>query len=103
MDIHTGDRVLVNLAPFIGSLRRHPESILCRVLAIDGSRVEVLTEFPCRDFSLWVASNWIEGRSDSPHALAPRGSSEDSIEDSELRSARPKGMDHRRYLSAAVN
>ena len=68
MKIRTGDQVLVNVAPFIGSMRRHRESVPCRVLTVDDSRVEVRTQFPCREFSLWVASTWIEGRAETPQA-----------------------------------
>lgn len=67
MDIQQGEHVLVNLAPFIGSLRHSNESIPCDVLAIDGTLVEVETKEPCRRFSLWVASTWIDGRIDPSH------------------------------------
>jgi hypothetical protein len=62
MEVQKGDRVLVNLAPFIGSVRRKEESISCRVLAVDGPHVEVRTESPYREFSLRVQNTWIEGR-----------------------------------------
>jgi hypothetical protein len=65
MDIQRGERVLVNLAPFIGSSQRSNESIACNVRAIDGTSVEVETEEPpYRRFSLWVASGWIDGRAE---------------------------------------
>ena len=60
MNLQPGNRVLVNVAPFIGSMRRHKEWIPCEVLAVDGDRVHVRTEAPCRPVSLWVASHWIE-------------------------------------------
>lgn len=62
MNIHEGDRVLVNLAPFIGSGRRCNECIPCRVLAVDATHVEVRTEYPLRGFSLSVPATWIEGK-----------------------------------------
>ena len=62
MDIQEGDWVLVNLAPFIGSIRRSHESIPCRVLAADATHVEVLTEDPFREVSLRVLTTWIEGK-----------------------------------------
>jgi hypothetical protein len=65
MDIEKGDRVLVNLAPFIGSERRSKESIPCRVLALDKDHVEVRTEHPFREFSLRVLTTWIEGKLES--------------------------------------
>jgi hypothetical protein len=60
MEMHRGDRVLVNVAPFIGSNRRGRTAIPCRVTAVDGSYVEVCTEAPCREISLRVTANWIE-------------------------------------------
>ncbi len=60
MDLRRGDRVLVNVAPFIGSVRPHRESIPCTVLCADGSGVEVATEYPYRELSLWVPWKWIE-------------------------------------------
>ena len=56
-----GDHVLVNVAPFIGSVRRNKESVPCRVLAIHESHVDVQTEAPYREFSLRVARRWVEG------------------------------------------
>jgi hypothetical protein len=67
MAVQTGDHVLVNVAPFVGSVRRSKESIPCRVLAIDGPHVQVETDFPCRALSLWVLSNWIERKLDDAH------------------------------------
>jgi hypothetical protein len=62
MDVRKGDRVLVNVAPFIGSIVRCDDSIPCEVLAIDGVQVHVRVQPPYRDVSLWVLSSWIEGR-----------------------------------------
>ncbi len=62
MDLETGDRVQVNLAPFIGAADRCRDSILCTVLAVHEGRVQVRTEPPYRELVLWVASSWVEGR-----------------------------------------
>jgi len=62
MDVRKGDRVLVNVAPFIGSVMRSNESVPCEVLDVDELRVHVRAEPPYRDVSLWVLSSWIEGR-----------------------------------------
>jgi len=60
MDIRQGDRVLVNLAPFIGSRRRCAEFVPCRVVAVDSTHVAVNTEFPLREVFLCVQASWIE-------------------------------------------
>jgi len=60
MTIQKGDRLLVNLAPFIGSVRRSGEAVPCRVLAVDGPYVEISTAYPYRELSLRVARTWIE-------------------------------------------
>jgi len=62
MEIQKGDRVLVNIAPFIGSLTPGSESVPCEVLEVDGCQVCVRPEPPYRDVCLWVLSSWIEGR-----------------------------------------
>ena len=62
MDIQKGDRVLVNVAPFIGSVMRGSESIPCEVLDVDGIQVYVRAEPPYRSVSLWVLSSWVDGR-----------------------------------------
>jgi len=62
MDYQKGDRVMVNVAPFIGSAMRSEESIPCEVLDVDGIHVHVRAEPPYRAVSLWVLSSWIEGR-----------------------------------------
>ena len=60
MKVREGDQVLVNLAPFIGSMRRCAEAIPCRVVAIDGPHVEIRTSDPYRELSLWIDSTWID-------------------------------------------
>ncbi len=60
MDVQAGDRVLVNVAPFIGSVMRCDESIPCKVLAVDGAQVQVRVEPPYREVCLWLLSSWIE-------------------------------------------
>jgi hypothetical protein len=60
MDIQKGDRVLVNLAPFIGSVLRCDESISCEVVDVEGIRVHVRAEPPYREASLWVLNSWID-------------------------------------------
>jgi hypothetical protein len=62
MEIQKGDRVLVNVAPFIGSVMRGNESIPCEVLDVDGIQVHVRAEPPYRGFSLWVLSSWVDSR-----------------------------------------
>ena len=62
MGIQKGDRVLVNVAPFIGSVMRGNESIPCEVLDVDGLQVYVRAEPPYRGVSLWVLSSWVDGR-----------------------------------------
>ncbi len=70
MEIEKGDRVLVNLAPFIGSLMRSAQSIPCEVLDADGIQVCVCAEPPYRQVSLWVLSSWIDGQLDQRRELA---------------------------------
>jgi hypothetical protein len=62
MEIQTGDWVLVNLAPFIGSSQRSHVGIPCRVLAVSATHVEVATEHPFREVALRVRSTWIEAK-----------------------------------------
>ena len=62
MDIQIGDRVLVNVAPFIGSIMRSEESIPCIVLDVDGIQIHVRAEPPYRAVSLWILSSWVDGR-----------------------------------------
>jgi hypothetical protein len=54
--------VLVNVAPFIGSVTRCDESIPCEVLELNGLRIHVRVEPPYRGVSLWILSSWIDGR-----------------------------------------
>ena len=60
MNIQKGSRVLVNVAPFIGSWQRSKDSIPCRVLSVNESSVEVATEHPYRELALWISPSWIE-------------------------------------------
>lgn len=60
MDVHIGDRVMVNVAPFIGSVMRGCELIPCEVIDVDELQVLVRTEPPYREVTLWVLSNWVE-------------------------------------------
>ncbi len=69
MDIEKGDHVLVNVAPFIGSIMRSSESIPCEVLDVDGIQVHVRAEPPYRGVSLWILSSWIDGRCQSEREL----------------------------------
>jgi hypothetical protein len=62
MEFEKGDRVLVNVAPFIGSVMRSNESIPCEVLEMDGLQVHVRALPPYRSVSLWILSSWIDGR-----------------------------------------
>jgi len=62
MEIQKGDRVLVNVAPFIGSIMRSNESVPCEVLDVDGIQVHVRAESPYREVSLWVLSSWVDSR-----------------------------------------
>jgi hypothetical protein len=62
MDIQIGDHVLVNVAPFIGSVMRGGGSIPCEVLDVNGIQVHVRAEPPYRGVSLWVLSSWVDGR-----------------------------------------
>ena len=60
MDIRRGDHVLVNVAPFIGSLRRSREAVVCEVLDVLGEEVEICTLPPCREFTLRIEGYWID-------------------------------------------
>ena len=62
MEIQKGDHVLVNVAPFIGSVMRGSESIPCEVLDVDGIQVHVRAEPPYRGVALWILSSWVDGR-----------------------------------------
>ena len=69
MEIQKGDHVLVNVAPFIGSIMRSNESIPCKVLEVDGIQVHVRAEPPYRGVSLWILSSWIDGRTQQKQEL----------------------------------
>jgi len=60
MDIQAGDCVLVNVAPFIGSARRSKDSVPCRVIEVDGTRIRVCTDLPYRTVDLWVQAAWVD-------------------------------------------
>jgi len=60
MHVAQGDRVWVNVAPFIGSMTRNEEAVACDVLATAGQRVQVRTLPPLREFVMWVDSQWVE-------------------------------------------
>ena len=62
MGLRKGDRVLVNVAPFIGSAIHCDDSIPCKVLAVEAAQVYVRVEPPYREVSLWVHSDWVEER-----------------------------------------
>ena len=62
MGIQKGDHVLVNVAPFIGSVMHGSESIPCEVLDVDGIQVYVRAEPPYRGVSLWVLSSWVDSQ-----------------------------------------
>jgi hypothetical protein len=74
MKFNKGDRVLVNVAPFIGSAMRCEESVACEVLEVNGPQVFVRAEPPCREVSLWIPSRWIEGgQRQNPDAFTSLG------------------------------
>ncbi len=60
MDIQVGDHVLVNVAPFIGSLRRNSQSVACEVLAVHGADIEIRTLAPYREVCMTVERFWID-------------------------------------------
>ncbi|NLX55856.1 MAG: hypothetical protein GXY58_12135 [Planctomycetaceae bacterium] len=60
MNVQKGDRVLVNVAPFIASARRQRDSVPCEILEVDGTRVRVATQAPCREMDVWVQNCWID-------------------------------------------
>ena len=60
MEIYKGDHVLVNVAAFIGSLRRNKQSVTCEVLDLDGDEVEVRTLPPYREFTLRIERYWLD-------------------------------------------
>ena len=60
MDIHVGDHVLANLAPFIGVVQWCRNSVRCNVLEVDETRVRIVTDPPYREVDLWISCEWIE-------------------------------------------
>ncbi len=70
MQVCKGDRVKVNLAPFIGSAMPSDQWIACEVLDVDGACVLVATEPPYRRVELWVLSTWIESPTAARHRAA---------------------------------
>lgn len=60
MSFTEGDRVLVNLAPFIGAAQPSKDSVACEVLAVREDQIQVCPEPPCRSLQLWVHTRWIE-------------------------------------------
>ncbi len=60
MDVREGDHVFVNVAPFIGSLRRNKQSVACEILAVCGDEVEIRTLPPYREVTLRVERFWID-------------------------------------------
>lgn len=60
MNVHEGDRVLVNVAPFIASARRQRSSVPCEVLRVDGGRLFISTQSPYRQVDMWVDDCWID-------------------------------------------
>ncbi len=69
MEMQAGDRVLVNVAPFIGAARRNKDSVPCRVIEVDAGRVRVRTEPPYRTVELWIHERWIDGRLEEAELL----------------------------------
>ncbi len=69
MNVHEGDRVLVNVAPFIASVRRQASSVRCHVLQVAEGRVLVSTQSPCRQVDLWVEDQWIERVLEGRHVV----------------------------------
>ncbi len=60
MEYREGERVMVNLAPFIGAQRRSKQSVPCVIKAVRADMVQVTTMHPYRSVTLWVSSRWIE-------------------------------------------
>jgi hypothetical protein len=68
-----GDRILVNVAPFIGSPRKQRDAVPCRVLQVDGPRVRVCTECPYREMDVWIQECWIESALDGADLCGASG------------------------------
>lgn len=62
VQVKSGNRVWVNIAPFIGWLDRGRSSVLCKVLQVSHDSVLVRTEGPCREFSIRIAPEWIDAK-----------------------------------------
>jgi hypothetical protein len=60
MDLRVGDQVLVNVAPFIGSLRRNKQSVACEVLEVRGDEIEIRALAPCREVCLTIERFWVD-------------------------------------------
>jgi hypothetical protein len=73
--LHKGDRVLVNVAPFIASPRRHRDAVPCDVLEVDALRVHVATRAPYCRIDLWVEDRWIDDVLRQPELLDTPGGS----------------------------
>lgn len=99
MEIQRGDRVQVNVAPFIGSFRRHRESVPCSVLAVEFPRVQVRTESPYREVTLWVLSSWIEGTLESGARSSRSGGAELRQDDSTVAKVWEKAAERSPSLS----
>lgn len=63
MTLHEGSRVLVNLAPFIGSPKPSSQSVPCTIATLRGEQIEVTPEPPYRPVTLLVDVRWIQRRS----------------------------------------
>jgi len=60
MEYRKGERVMVNLAPFIGAQRRSKQSVACVVNAVRPDEVQVTPVPPYRSVALWISPHWIE-------------------------------------------
>ena len=60
MQLEKGDRILVNVAPFIASRRRHRDAVPCEVLEVRGDDFRVCTCPPYREIELWIDGRWID-------------------------------------------
>ncbi len=70
MDLRRGDQVLVNVAPFIGSLRRNKQSVACEVVDVRGDEIEIRTLAPCREVCLTIERFWVD-RKLAPATVRP--------------------------------
>jgi hypothetical protein len=70
MELRVGDQVLVNVAPFIGSLRRNKQSVACEVLEVREDEIEIRTLAPCREVSMTIERFWID-RKLGPSGVRP--------------------------------